>query len=173
MWVVALARIEAGAILATFTTLPSPFEIVGPSQWEMPAYKELLMDGAQTHFLALANDVNVGAVATKLPGTETLAYIRRLNLARAMLNAAARSNAQELSLSEWLQLEAQDRQLLAMRNRLSLKVSRYVATLNSTSVNKTMTEQQRTNVAACILQLAGEQRELAAGTAKVQTFSVK
>ncbi|MFT3878832.1 MAG: hypothetical protein QM703_04120 [Gemmatales bacterium] len=46
-WVVALARLEAGAILATFTTIPAPFEIVGPSQYEMPAYKELLMDGAK------------------------------------------------------------------------------------------------------------------------------
>lgn len=89
---------EAGAILGTFTTLPSPFEVVGPTKWEMAAYRELLMDGAQTHYWAIANDPNAPSSNTatdflRAPGPEMLAYIRRLNLARSMLNAAAMSNA--------------------------------------------------------------------------------
>ncbi len=174
MWVVALARLEIGSIVGTFTVLPSPFEIVGPSQWEMPAYKDLLMDGAQTHFKALANDTNLASVALKIPGTEMLAYIRRLNLARAMLSAAARSNAQELSPQDWTQLVAQDAQLLAVRDRFSLRVNRYLAALNSYSKEtKTITGEEYTQVNACTRQLIGERRELAAGTAKAQTFSVK
>lgn len=173
MWVVALARLEVGAILGTFTTHASPFEVVGPTQWELPAYQELLMDGAQTHVMALANDPNVRMVEMKLPGTEMLTYIRRLNLARAMLSAAARSNASALSPLEWSQLEAQDRQLLNMRDRFAFRVNKYVASLNSTNVNKTVTEKQIESVEACASQLIGERRELAAGTARVQTFVVK
>lgn len=173
MWVVALARLEAGAILGTFTKLPAPFETVGPTRWELPAYKELLMDGAQTHFLALNNDANVAIVARKIPDTEMLSYIRRLNLARSMLSAAARSNAQELSPEDWLQVQSQDRQLLLTLGRFSQRVNGYVASLNNTNVSKTTSERIKSEVIACGAQLAGEQRELAAGTARVRTFTVK
>lgn len=173
MWVVALARLEAGAILGTFTKTPSPFEIVGPTRWEMPAYKELLMDGAQTHFLALSNDSNVAVVARKIPDTEMLSYIRRLNLARSMLSAAARSHAQELSPEDWLQLQSQDRQMMQTLGRFSQRVSKYVASLNTNNVTTTTSERQISDVHACKSQLIGEQRELAMGTAKVRSFSVK
>ena len=173
MWVVALARLEAGAILGTFTTHGSPFEVVGPSQWGKPSYHDLLMDGAQTHVMALANDPNIRMVEMKLPGTEMLSYIRRLNLARSMLSAAARSNASGLSLQEWSQLEAQDRQLRNLRDRLSIRVNKYVASLNSKRVDRTVTEKQIETAQACATQLAAEQRELAAGTARVQTFAVR
>jgi hypothetical protein len=173
MWVVALARLEAGAIVATFTTLPAPFELVGPTRWEMPAYKELLMDGAQTHYLALTNDPNVVMVAKKPPDSEMLAYIRRLNLARAMLSAAARSNAADLAALEWVQLVEQDKQMLVTRDRFSTAVSDYVAAQNYTTTNHSTTSgPQRTILQACGAQLAGERRELAAGTAKV-TFRTR
>jgi hypothetical protein len=173
MWVVALARLEAGAIVGTFTTLPAPFEIVGPSRWEMPAYRELLMDGALTHVWALANDPSVAAIALKPPDSEVLAFIRRINLTRAMLSAAARSNAQELSPQNWSLLVEQDRQLLATRNRYSAALARYVASQNYSLVNSSVTAQQRAIVRACGAQLAAEQQELAAGTAKVQHFRVR
>jgi len=174
MWVVALARLEAGAIVGTFTTLPAPFEIVGPSRWEMPAYKELLMDGALTHYLALTNDGNVAMVAKKPPDSEMLAYIRRLNLARAMLSAAARSNAQELSPQDWAELVKQDKQMLATRNRFSSALADFVASQNYSNTNQSVTPGSlRAMLRACPAQLAAEQRELAAGTAKVQTFRTR
>jgi len=174
MWVVALARLEAGAILATFTTIAAPFETVGPTKWEMPAYKNLLMDGAQTHYLALTNDSNVAVVALKLPDTEMLAYIRRLHLTRTMLNAAARSNARELSPHDWSELEAQDRQLQSTHDRFSLRVKRYIASLNSYSrESKTTVSDPYTKVNACGAILWGEKVELAAGTAWKETFKAK
>lgn len=173
MWVVALARLELGAALGIFTRTPSPFEIVGPTRWEAAAYKELLMDGAQTHYLALTQDANVSLVLRKIPDTEILAYIRRLNLARSMLDAAARSNAQDLLSGDWAQLQAQDRQMLSTLNLYSAKVNKYLASLNFNKTTTTTEEQQISKVKACLSQLAGEQRELSAGTAKVRTFSLK
>jgi len=173
MWVVALARLEAGAILGTFTTLPAPFEIIGPSQYEMPAYKELLMDGAQTHYWALVNDASVKAVAANPPGTEMLAYIRRLNLARAMLSAAARSNAKDLSSTQWSQLVEEDQQLLNLRNSYSQQIDRYLALMRSTNVNKSIPDSAVRSVKACGLQLEGERQELQAGTASFQIITAK
>jgi hypothetical protein len=174
MWVVALARLEAGAIVATFTRLPSPFEIVGPSRWEMPAYKELLMDGAMTHVWALANDGQAAVVARKPPDSEVLAYIRRINLTRAMLNAAARSNAPELPPQAWSQLVEQDRQLVAARKLFSAAIAEYVAKQNYSMISTQISVgQQKAFAMYCKAQLAGEQRELAAGTARVHTFKAK
>jgi hypothetical protein len=109
----------------------------------------------------------------KIPDTQTLAYIRRLNLARAMLGAAARSNAPDLSPVEWSQLETQDRQLLGMRDRLSMMVNRYLKQLNYSDTQQTISEKERSSVAACSAQLAGERKELAAGTATKQRFVFK
>lgn len=174
MWVVALARMEAGAIMGTFTTQANPFEVVGPTLWEMPAYKELLIDGAQTHYLAISNDANVATVAMKVPDSETLSYIRRLNLARSMLSAAARSKAQEMSPQEWSQVEMQDKQLLTIRDRFAQRVSRHLDLINSNATSQTpVSDKLRTNAKACSMQLLGERRELLAGTATVQTFNYK
>lgn len=140
----------------------------------MPAYRELLMDGAQTHYWALANHPNAPSVIMRIPGPEMLAYLRRLNLARTMLSAAARSNSQDLSSQEWSLLATQDSELLRMQDRFSLRLNRYLASLNSYSKDvQTITSDKYTYLNACGSQLAGERRELAAGTAKVQTFVVK
>ena len=133
MWVVALARLEAGAIIGTFTTIPAPFEVVGPTEYEMPAYKELLMDGAQMHFWGLANDAHLPDVTKSIPGTEMLAYLRRLNLARKMLSAAVRSNAKELTPQQWSQVVEQDQKMLELRDGFEVTITAYVISLNRVS----------------------------------------
>ncbi len=173
-WVIALARVEAGAILATFTAVTSPFEIVAPTRWEQSAYQELLMDGAQTHFLALGNDANFPIVASKTPDTETLAYLRRISLARAMLMAAARSNMHNLSAQNWSQLVAQDKQLLEYGNQITNKVRQYVASLNSAKAyNGTLQSNELKSMLLNGCGLIQAQNELAAGKAKVQTFDFR
>jgi hypothetical protein len=173
MWVVALARIEAGSILATFSKVPQPFEVVGPTRWELPAYRELLRDGAQTHYWALAQDPNVAAVKMKVPDSQTLAYLRRLNLARAMLSAAARSNASELSEQGWSTLVEQDQQLLSLQNAITFRVTKHLKALQATTNRTTLPPEVVKAAAACPSQLRAEQAELLQGTAKVQFFKTK
>lgn len=172
-WVIALARIETAGILATFTTMTSPFELVGPTQFEMAAFKELLMDDAQTHYLALSNDLNLLAVSRKVPGTEMLAYIRRINLARSMLDAAVRSQLADLSAQDYAVLGAQDRTLSMMRKNLANRVNKYLEHLNYTRQNSSVTESEYSSVNACAQMLKGELKELAAGTATVQSFNFR
>jgi hypothetical protein len=172
-WVVALARVEAGAILATFTKVASPFEIVGPNRWELPAYKELLLDGAQTHFWGLVNDPYVKVLASKVPDSEMLAYIRRLTLARAMLNAAARSNASDLTAQQWTELGAEEQQLLTLQKGFSQRVQNYLDSLKTSNTSQTVDLDKVQFSRICGIQVAGIREELLAGTAQVAVFKTK
>ena len=89
-WITALARVEVGAMLAGFTNVASPFEWVRPRQLELAAYRELLEDGMRTHYWALANDPEFQQIATGRPDYKTVAYVRRLTVANAFLEAAAK-----------------------------------------------------------------------------------
>ncbi|HUG89859.1 MAG TPA: hypothetical protein VML55_03435, partial [Planctomycetaceae bacterium] len=48
-WVLGLARVEVGALLAGFTSHPRPFGAVAPQTYGVEAYRELLVDGLRTH----------------------------------------------------------------------------------------------------------------------------
>jgi hypothetical protein len=173
-WVVALARVETGAILATFTQVPSPFEVIGPSRWEMPAYKELLLDGAQTHFWGLMNDPYVKVVAMKAPDADLLAYIRRLTLARAMLSAAARSNAPDLTAQQWNELGGEEQQLVTLQNAFSQRVQNYLASLKTSSASQSVDDFDKIRFSKiCGTQLAGIQAEMLSGTAQMAVFKTR
>ncbi|MCH7728085.1 MAG: hypothetical protein IH991_16650, partial [Planctomycetes bacterium] len=93
-WVMALARVEVGAMLAGFTDVPQPFAVVRPTQFEMPAYRELLEDGLRTHYWSLIRDPAVQLViaqSLKEPNHQTLAYVRRLSITRKFLHAVSQA----------------------------------------------------------------------------------
>ena len=55
-WVMALARVELGALLAGFSGVQFPFEQSRPSHYERKAFDELLLDSTRAHYYALQND---------------------------------------------------------------------------------------------------------------------
>jgi len=113
-WVIALARIEMGAMLATFSDLPTPFAAVSPGLYELPAYLELLLDGARTHYWALFSDPFLKQIAAKTilkPDHQTNAYVRRLAVARAFVYAVAKMGADRFS-------DQQRTELLNWKNQL-------------------------------------------------------
>ena len=55
-WMIALAKVELGAMLAGFTSHRNPFRAVSPTHYESDAYGNILIDGFQTHFRSLAKD---------------------------------------------------------------------------------------------------------------------
>ena len=107
-WVLALARVELGAMLAAFTEAKSPFEIAyGNSGYGRSAYAEMLRDGLRMHYWALVNDpIAHREFANRVASTRTLLYSRRLVLARAFLQAAARIGADEYSPVQRQELSA-------------------------------------------------------------------
>jgi hypothetical protein len=89
-WIMALARVEVGAMLAAFTEVVSPFEKVAGGGYDRAEYQEMLLDGMRTHYWALAGDANAAAVLKRKPTNETLNYIRRLTMVMAFQQAVAK-----------------------------------------------------------------------------------
>ena len=126
-WVMALARVELGAMLAGFARHPAPFTAVGPSRYEMDAYRELLVDGASTHYWALANDPQLKEVAGKFPPDgKTLAYIRRLNIARHFQIAASQSGAESFNPIQQTELSSRRRGLDSQTQQFITSLQLYV-----------------------------------------------
>ena len=90
-WVMALARVELAAMLATFTRTPRPFESLRPTPLESRAYLELLRDGARTHYWAMKSDPGAVRIIRTTADERLLAYGNRLTLARTFIRAAARA----------------------------------------------------------------------------------
>ena len=87
-WVMALARVEVGAMLAGFGNVQKPLLAVNPTVLEKTAYLELLYDGMRTHYLHLQQDagfenLNIGPNRTP----RQLSYIRRLIMTEEFANA--------------------------------------------------------------------------------------
>lgn len=163
-WVVALARIELAAMLTTFGQNPSPFEIVSPTRYERPAFSELLLDGAQTHFWALANDNNVARVAQAVPSRETLAYGRRLKLALFFLDALIRERSGQLSSTQVTDARQQVKTLFNLARELEENIQKYL-----TSVAVTQRSSETKRFRACIIR--GARFEETAGLTKTPSQS--
>ena len=169
-WVMALARVELGGILGTFSGHPSPFEAVKPTAFDLPAYRDLLLDGAQTHVWALVNDPQVALVAKSTPNTRMLAYIRRLNLVRMFLHAAVMANANQITRPQAEEAVAQESQLTKLRDQFSASVLGYLTLMNQRQTASDTNTTSREVMEACGKQLRREVSSLQKGTATSQTF---
>jgi len=150
-WVMALARVELGAILATFDAHPNPFAIVRPSEFEWEAYRDIVLDDAEAHYWGLSLDPDLQRVADLRPGREILAYIRRITVAIALLHEAARTRADQLTNDQYAELVQQDKQLSQARGLFRLKVSAFLAANN---------RQFNANEKECCRLLEGDKKEL-------------
>ena len=86
-WVVALARLEVGAVLATYTDHPRPFHAAGPSRYERAAYREPLEDAMHTHLAMLPRSIRWD-LASRADSRELLRLHRHLQLTARLIAAA-------------------------------------------------------------------------------------
>lgn len=167
-WVMALARVESGAILSTFTTTPNPFTVVNPTAFEMNAYRELLMDGARMHYWSLYIDPALKKVTRTSPENPiVLSYSRRLGLAKAMLRAAAKSGVGHLHAQQYRELATWKQDLDELHAGLLGIIQSYLISSQIQSSSTTSSRFQREFTEACYWQLRAEKRELEAGNARV------
>ncbi len=121
-WMMALARVELGAMVAGFTTDTNPFDRVRPSNYEMAAYKELVEDGGRVHFWSLQNDPTLAQATRnrtlKANERQVIAYVRRASVAREFLKKAQALNYGRLSAGQSLELDSWDRQLTSLEHTL-------------------------------------------------------
>ena len=113
-WLVALARVEYGALIAGHTRHPDPYEFFGPDAY---AYKEtmnLLLEGAASHYLALKDKEafsNFMEENNSVQGALTVS--RRVRLALSMLRPLLQPERSAYSSQQVAQLETASRDLNA------------------------------------------------------------
>lgn len=162
-WVIALARVELGAMLAGFAGNTSPFELLSPSPFELHAYRELILDGARSHYWALNHDPALPMVRKQPPTNPlVLSYSRRALMTQAFLRAAIQLGAGNLAPDELRLLVAWTKQTDALRSEFVTSISEYLA-LDGLRT----TVAQREYVNACTALIEATKRELESGKATV------
>jgi hypothetical protein len=137
-WVMGLARVELGAMVAGFTGVREPFATLPPTRFELPAYAELLGDGARTHFWSLGNDSIARSYASyrdkplaaaqrehgreEVDDTQAIAYGRRAALAREFIRASQALSRGQLTPAQATELAAWEKELDVLIETIAFKV---------------------------------------------------
>jgi hypothetical protein len=88
-WMMGLARMEVASVTAGFMDQKDPYRFIGATEFELDAYREILVDGLRTHYWALQNDADLPLVRKGKASIQRLtAYGRRLFLTLEMLRTA-------------------------------------------------------------------------------------
>lgn len=125
-WMMGLARMEVASVTAGFMDQKNPYRYVGATEFELDAYREILVDGLRTHYWALFNDTDLPVVRKGKTQIHRLtAYGRRLFLMREMLRTAqvlseGATPEQLQELSNW------DDQLSQIQSDIVFEITEYV-----------------------------------------------
>jgi hypothetical protein len=120
-WVIALARLELGAMLAAFSPRAESFQRVPPTGYERRAYDELLVDAMRCHLWGLQSDPLFNErelrEAAKKNDQVTMLYDRRTRLALKLIDAVRQRTGMRISrdqLEELRQYEQKFGEYLAV-----------------------------------------------------------
>ena len=122
-WIMALARVELGAIVVGFTERPDPFDAVRPSRYELAAFKEIMEDSMRTHFWSLESDPVLPTLKNRVtPDPVAIAYSRRAVLALEFLRAVRKLKDREFALAQQNELDRWELQLAQLRDHMLFSV---------------------------------------------------
>lgn len=187
-WVMALARVELGAMIAGFTDRPEPFTVLPPTRYELPQFAEILFDSAKTHYLALRNDPVAQFYWSKRNDQVTLqdwvhvkdgvneqqaiAYARRCALAREFAVAVgdlSRYDPASYGLSP--QQESELKYATDELDKLQVTIVRKVLAIGAYAEQSASRTQQFDGLwAACSRVKSIAREELQSGTANVRSL---
>lgn len=166
-WMTALARVELGAMLSGFSPAKHAFQALTPTPFDQASYHELLLDGARAHYWSLYDDPRLKwMMGQRSEGVYkiVLSYARRLLIARSMLRTAQGmaggmyTPVQHQEVLQWRRNMDDAQEALVKKIEQLVGVTTLVA---SRTVDRDFTR-------ACTSLLSAEQRELQAGTARVE-----
>ncbi len=169
-WMLALARTELGSMLAGFSPTPRPFEAVGVSDFDMKAYKSLLLDGVRSHYWALIKDPDLASILATTEMSRVLSYSRRLVVVRAMIRALMKSSRNDLSNLQMKELSSWFESLDRLQGQLTVAIRNYMRE-SVNSHTSTRTTHSKFMGPWCISILNAEKREIAAGKAQIYDFN--
>ena len=173
-WIIALARVEFGAMVSGFTSHPNPYQSVQPESFSYNATMQLLLEGVEGHYLALLDAKNLHAKLMDLHGDDqvrtALAKSRRVRIARMMLQALETIDRTTYTDRQANELAEVQRNLSRQQSILRSTIRAWLTAQTSREQNVSSQSFEHEFVYACGIQLDAERRELAAGTAKVTNF---
>ncbi len=114
-WMMALARVELGAMVAGFTDRPKPFAVLPPTRYEYAPFQEMMLDGLRTHYHALQNDpvtgyywsLRAGRPATlEINEMQAIAYSRRVAIALEFAEAIQQMGQHDMTPAQQAQVAA-------------------------------------------------------------------
>ena len=127
-WVVALARLEVGAALATFGKGNKTFELTPPGAFERAAYHTLLMDSLRLHLWAFQNDPLADPTKLRTAGRQNeqvaLIYERRAKLALRLIDAARKWLGSNITPAQRAELKKNEDTLAGMRHVIQEEILR-------------------------------------------------
>ena len=127
-WMMALAKVELGGVLAGFTNLKRPFEAFPATNFDRDEVAELLLDGMRTHYHVLKDDPKLAVILKrKAPDTELLGYARSLVLAQAFGQAVQRYWKGRLNAAQEGELKAWQAAIQGWQQRMQLNVDEFLA----------------------------------------------
>ncbi len=152
-WTTALARVELAAIIAGFTQHSAPFRFVAGTGYDIDEYRELIQDGARSHYWGLNSDPTFTKLRHRFRATPlTLTYLRRMNVATAFLRASADiSSGKDYSAQQLGELQQYLNTLQGVRERLKLSITLFLSEVSS----KSRTDRSRSSEKK-LLQLCNE-----------------
>lgn len=128
-WVTALARVEVGAMLSGFSSVPEPFAAKPPTQFDVDAYQEILLDGYRTMFWSTTTDqILANSAQVAIPKDMVLIELRRVVLARAMGAAFGTAFKEKLTPVQLAELMSWDDQLKRLEIVLLYCLSKQLGT---------------------------------------------
>ena len=176
-WVIALARIEFGAIIAGFTEEPNPLGFINRDTIAHAETMRLLIESANTHYHAMKYDRHLQVFTDRRAKVKEenpeaaikngLGLGRRLRMARSLLRPAITELSNANSDSRYgskPQLEAMIQELDRAQYAVNDRIRDYFRTYTSYEVESGFAEEF---TRACTALLNAEQQELRAGTAKI------
>ena len=170
-WVMALARVEFGAMIAGFTDAPYPYANVRPQSYDYGSVMQLLAEGAADHYIALASNSHFtgkGKLDRKNDTIYTaLKLSRRARIARAMMQPLLAPGESGYNREQAYQLSEAKDKLEEGSKLVNARIRSYLAA----RVSKSTSTGESSFVHACGMQLRAESKELAAGTARVYDFA--
>ena len=118
-WVLALARLEHGAIEVGYQDSANPFSLNNLTAIERIPFAELLLDGVRSHYWSMSSDLVtyrlIKGHVTKVSDRTALAYGRRTVMVQHMLEALDRIAGNSFKPAQRSELQAWHRELSSIR----------------------------------------------------------
>ncbi|HCP83960.1 MAG TPA: hypothetical protein DIT88_06115 [Planctomycetaceae bacterium] len=164
-WMMALARVEYGAMVAGFTDIENHYHLETLGDDEEAAFKELLLDGVRMHYFSMVNEPLGRLVLKGNAGfSEAFGFGRRAIMVRSMINALAEFARDEFNPAQQQELANINREVGYYADGSIASVSAYLMT---NGVSNASFDSDSLDLRGCGAIVRGIRGDLAAGRARI------